>query len=117
MKRFAALCSASLLFLASNAMAVGAIAVDKADSSKEPAYGFSINQPDQRTAERVAVQYCRQYGGSNCQAIVWFQTCGAYANSKRYYGYGYGATKDKAVRDALNMCQSDHCKIVVAQCQ
>lgn len=117
MNRFALLSCTGMLLLASEAMAIGAIAVDKADPSKEPAYGFSINQPSRQKAEKVAVQFCREYGGEDCRAIVWFQTCGAYANSTKYYGYGFGATKAKATSDALAMCGRNSCEVVVAECE
>ncbi|MBE9608305.1 DUF4189 domain-containing protein [Chitinilyticum piscinae] len=107
---------AVLCSISSYSAAFGAIAIDQNDSSNAPAYGFSINQPSRQIAQQVAVDYCRQYG-SNCKAIVWFETCGAYANSSRHYGYGYGATKAKASADALSMCGSNSCRIVVAECQ
>ncbi|WP_338846032.1 DUF4189 domain-containing protein [Massilia sp. W12] len=98
------------------ALAVGAIAVDDDQSLSEPAYGFSVRQPNRQTAERVALNYCRQ-NGDNCRAVVWFETCGAYAASARHYGYGWGATKSKATSDALKMCGSNSCKVVVAECE
>ncbi|HEX4848668.1 MAG TPA: DUF4189 domain-containing protein [Novosphingobium sp.] len=110
---------ALFLLSAAPALAYGAIAVDKNDSSIEPAYGYSINQPDRATAEQVAVEYCRQYANSraNCQPIVWFETCGAYANSPKYFGYGYGATKAAAIEGARRMCGRDSCIIRVAVCE
>lgn len=104
------------LLAAGRAGAIGAIAVDKDDSGTEPAYGYAINYETRAEAERAAVGYCEDYGGDNCQAVVWFEGCGAYANSRRYYGYGWGRTKQEAKDKALEMCSSNSCRIVVAVC-
>ena len=104
------------LALTSNAFAFGAIAVDDYVDAKDPAYGFSINQPSRERAEQVALQYCRRYG-TNCKTVVWFETCGAYASSNRYYGYGYGVSKAVATSNALKMCGRNSCKIVSAECE
>jgi hypothetical protein len=110
-----ALVAVGLVFSA-NAGAIGAIAVDKADSGTEPAYGYAINYPTREAAERAAVDYCRDYDGEDCQSIVWFEGCGAYANSRRYFGYGWGASKEVAEQKALEMCSNAACKVVVSVC-
>ncbi len=113
MKKLVMLCAA---WIPLSAFAYGAIAVDDDVSMREPAYGFSINQPSRQEAERVALNYCRKYG-ENCRSVVWFETCGAYAASAKHYGYGWGANKAKATNDALTMCGSNSCKVIVAECQ
>jgi hypothetical protein len=63
------------------------------------------------------VKYCKDYGGTNCKAMVWFESCGAVAVTKKYYGYGYGKTKAVATQKALEMCGRNNCKIVAAECE
>ncbi|MBF0133215.1 MAG: DUF4189 domain-containing protein [Magnetococcales bacterium] len=104
-------------YVAPNAWAVGAIAIDDQMGDDEPAYGVAVGEDDKRSAKRAALKYCRQEGGSNCRFIVWFETCGAVAVSEDYYGYGYGRTKAKATADALKMCGSNECNIVSAECE
>lgn len=105
----------AFLVVPMQAFAFGAIAVDDRVGI-EPAYGFSTGEPSRQAAERKALQYCKPYG-SNCRVVVWFETCGAYAASKKVYGYGYGATKTKATAQALEMCGSNQCEVIVAKCQ
>jgi hypothetical protein len=110
-------------FLASAAATplFGAIAVDMNDSSLNPAYGWSTDQTDRATAERVATEYCRQHAGKNedCRPIVWFNGCGAYQNSRKTYGFGYGIDKAEATAKAEQMCNPDGellCRLVIAVC-
>ncbi|MBF0436641.1 MAG: DUF4189 domain-containing protein [Magnetococcales bacterium] len=103
--------------LTPQAWAIGAIAIDDQMGEDEPAYGVAVGEDDKESAKRLALRYCRQYGGENCRFIVWFETCGAVAVSKKYYGYGYGRTKAKATADALNMCDNNNCNIVAAECE
>ena len=49
--------------------------------------------------------------------MVWFESCGAYAASKKYYGVGWGASEAKAREMALSRCGNDHCKVVIAECE
>lgn len=116
MRKFAVILAAIWL-IPGSAFAVGAIAVDDHVGETDPYYGFSIGEGSQRAAENSAVGYCRRAGGRNCKAIVWFETCGAYAASRKYYGYGYGATKAKATADALQMCGRNSCQVIVAECE
>ncbi|MBF0126198.1 MAG: DUF4189 domain-containing protein [Magnetococcales bacterium] len=99
------------------AFAFGAIAIDDQRGDVDPIYGFSVGQDSKADAKRVALEYCEEYGGTQCRTVVWFETCGAVAVSKRYYGYGYGRTKRKAVADALEMCGKKQCQIVAAECE
>ena len=107
---------ASLNFLiSSSAFAYGAIAVDD-QVGDEPAYGFSTGEDSKESAQRQALKYCKEHG-DKCKVVVWFETCGAYASSKKYYGYGWGATKAKATAKALEMCGNNNCQVVVAECE
>ncbi|MFN0163375.1 MAG: DUF4189 domain-containing protein [Burkholderiales bacterium] len=110
----AAIAAASML--AGNAHAYGAIAVDHASKGINPAYGFSTGASSRQAAERIATAYCSERG-RDCKPVVWFETCGAYANSRTHYGYGYGANKADATAKALKMCGSNQCEVVVAKCQ
>lgn len=115
MNKHALLFAAGLLF-SSQAFAFGAIAVDTSIQTKEPAYGYSIGEATREAAERSAYNYCSQHS-SKCKVIIWFKTCGAYATSRKVYGYGYGDTKAQATYDALKMCGNDHCEVRVAKCE
>ena len=117
MKKRVALALVAMLAVPGSALAIGAIAIDDRVGEDEPAYGFSINQETKEAAKSIARRYCEEYGGTQCRAVVWFETCGAVAVSKKHYGYGYGRSKDKAMEDALDMCEKKSCKIVVAKCE
>lgn len=107
--------AASLIF-GNSAFAIGAVAVDVSVQTTEPAYGYSIGYNTQAEAERAALGYCRE-NANNCKVIFWFRTCGAYATSKKFYGYGYGDTKAEATANALKMCARNSCEVVVAKCE
>ncbi|MEO5339974.1 MAG: DUF4189 domain-containing protein [Magnetococcus sp. MYC-9] len=117
MKKIAIMAFLASLIASGSAFAIGAIAIDSQVGDDEPAYGLAIGEDSKEEARRKALRYCRQQGGTNCTYVVWFETCGAVAVSKRYYGYGYGSTKAKATGDALEMCERNSCKIVVAECE
>lgn len=119
MKRLASMLAILLASLAfSNAaFAYGAIAVDDEEGEDEPGYGFVTGEESADAAKRAALKECRASGNKNCRVVVWFKQCGAYAASKKYYGYGYGATKAVAVKNALEGCSSKSCKVVVAECE
>ncbi|MEO5364201.1 MAG: DUF4189 domain-containing protein [Magnetococcus sp. DMHC-8] len=100
-----------------SAAAIGAIAIDDLQGSGKPAYGYALGRDSKREAKEAAIEYCEEYGGTHCQSVVWFETCGAVAVAKRRYGYGYGRTKAMAVADALEMCELNSCKVLVAECE
>lgn len=108
--------SVSLMF-STSAFAFGAIAVDDEEGETEPGYGFVTGEPNKEAAQRKALKMCKESGNTNCKVIVWFKTCGAYAVSKKYYGYGYGDTQKVAERKAVEMCGQKGCKVVVAECE
>ena len=116
MKKFAALMFSLSLLAPGSVFAYGAIAVDDSVGETDPAYGFATGEDTKEAAQRKAMKYCKE-NGENCKVVVWFETCGAYATSKKYYGYGYGSTKAKATADALKMCGRNNCQIVVAECE
>ena len=104
------------LVMHSSAFAIGAIAVDDSQGEKDPAWGVSTGEDSEASAKRAALKYCKE-NGDNCKVVAWFKTCGAYASSARYYGYGYGDTKAIATGKALEMCGQNSCKVVVAECE
>lgn len=97
--------------------AFGAIAVDDEDGDDEPGYGFVTGEDTADKAKAAALKECRKAGNRNCKVVVWFKQCGAYATSKKHYGYGYGASKAIAVSNALEGCGQKSCKLVVAECE
>jgi hypothetical protein len=117
MRRFAATAMILSLVLPSSAFAVGAIAIDDQMGDDDPAYGVSVGEDTKEEAKRAALKYCKEEGGSNCRSVVWFETCGAVAVTKKYYGYGYGKTKAIATAKALEMCGRNSCNIVAAECE
>jgi len=116
MKKFATLLLWLSFFFQSSAFAYGAIAVDDSMGEIDPAYGFATGEDTKEKAQRQAMKYCKEHG-DRCKVAVWFETCGAYASSKKYYGYGYGSTKAKATADALKMCGRNSCQVIVAECE
>lgn len=113
----------SVLFLAltlalpSSAFAVGAIAVDDEEGDIDPGYGYVTGMKNEGEAKAGALKECRANGNKNCKVAVWFKQCGAYANSRKYSGIGYGASKKVAEAKALDECGNDACKIVVSDCE
>lgn len=116
MKKYAALVLILNLMTPISAFAVGAIAVDDQMGDRDPAYGLSIGEDTKDDAKKQALKFCRE-NGENCKVVVWFETCGAYASSSKYYGYGYGKTKAIATSKALEMCGKKSCELVVADCE
>lgn len=108
--------AALLLALPLKVMAVGAIAVDDAEGDSEPGYGFVTGMDSEKEAKAEALKECRKTGNKGCKIAVWFKHCGAYANSRKYAGIGYGDTKKIAEARALDDCGHDACKIVVSDC-
>ena len=116
-KAAAALAATLLLGFTGTAFAFGAIAVDDQRGSKDPGYGYAIGYSTEAAAKANALKFCKQHGNDNCKVVGWFKQCGAYASSKRYYGYGWGATKAVAAKKALEMCGNKNCEVHVAKCE
>lgn len=116
MKKYAALLLSLGFLVHGSASAIGAIAVDDSVGERDPAYGVSTGEDSESAAKKAALKLCRE-NGDNCKVVAWFKTCGAYASSKKYYGYGYAATKAAATSKALEMCGQNSCKVVVAECE
>lgn len=101
------------------AHAVGAIAVDdeEGDSAKDVGYNVVGGFGSEGEAKAAALKECRASGNKNCKIGVWYTKCGAYASSKKYSGYGTGASKQIASSKALEDCGDSSCKIVIADCE
>ena len=116
MKKTAALLlSLSFLFQGS-AFAIGAIAVDDSVGEKDPAWGIATGEDSEGAAKAAAMKLCKE-NGENCKVVGWFKTCGAYASSRKYYGYGFGATKAIATTAAMEMCGQNSCQLITAECE
>ena len=98
------------------ASAIGAIAVDDAEGD-DPGYGFVTGYDSKDEARKAALKECKNAGNDNCRLVVWFETCGAYAASEKYYGTGWGSTLAQAERKAVEDCGGKSCKVVVSDCE
>lgn len=106
----------TLLFVPTMAFAIGAIAVDDEEGDDEPGYGFATGYESKDEARREALKQCKASGNKECKVVAWFETCGAYAASKKYYGVGWGSNKQKAESMALEKC-GGKCSIKVSECE
>jgi hypothetical protein len=74
-------------------------------SRKDEAAGWSYEQGDKSTAERVALQNCVKQGGAKCQIEASFNhICGAIAADGDLVGWGTDATKPGAQQRAMAEC-------------
>ena len=105
------------LILPLGAFAAGAIAVDDEEGETDPGYGVVTGASSRDEAGRQAMAECRKQGNKGCKVAVRFDTCGAYAASKKYSGIGYGRSADVAKTMAMNECGNSRCKIIVAECE
>ncbi|WP_102960987.1 DUF4189 domain-containing protein [Mangrovicella endophytica] len=101
------------------ALAAGAIAVadEEGLSAGEAGYGFVTGYDSRSEAADAAMQECRSQGNSDCKVAVRFDTCGAYAGNRTYFGIGWGNSEREATRKALGDCGQDSCRIVVSGCE
>jgi hypothetical protein len=80
----------------------GAIAYSK----KDKLWGFTYNQDDKATAEKLAVQYCVTQGGVKCLIEASFHNiCGAVAADGDLVTWGTGGTKLGAQQRAEAQCK------------
>ena len=99
------LCLALLLMLASTqAMAVGALAID---SNQGSAYGYSVDYDNTYDARNRALSEC----GSGCSVVVDFDSgCAAYAADQAagstVYGWGKDSSESSAKNRALYECEN-----------
>ena len=105
-----------LAMLPGFALAVGAIAVDDEAGEEEPGYGIAVGKASKDDAGRAALAECRKAGNRNCKVVVWFDGCGAYATSRRYFGVGWGRTIESAEDMAVRECGRSTCKVKISEC-
>jgi hypothetical protein len=105
------------LCLPTLSFAIGAIAIDDEQGDYAAGYGVSTGNDTKSEAQREAMRLCREAGNEDCRVVAWFETCGAYAASKTYYGAGWGATARAAQRMALDKCGSANCRIIQTECE
>jgi len=104
------------LALTSQAWAVGAIAADSDAGETDAGYGIYVNASTKKEAESGAMKFCKEAGNKNCEIVLNFKKCGAYAVSKDVYGVGEAASKDAAAKIALKECGKG-CKLIVSDCE
>jgi hypothetical protein len=117
LKSTRSLLAALLLALPLSVFAFGAIAVDDEQGESAPGYGVATDMDSKAEATAAAMKQCRAAGNKNCKVAVWFETCGAYAGSRKYFGIGYGKTKKAAESAAVSECGNSACKVVVSECE
>ncbi len=108
---------AAILIIPTSAFAVGAIAVDDEEGLTEPGYGLVTGRDSKEAAKHDAVKLCSKAGNTGCEVVAWFESCGAYASSKKFYGAGWGKTKEAAEAMAIEKCGNDNCEVVVSECE
>lgn len=104
-------------FMGTSAYAAGwgAIAADEVVGEKDPYYGVGGGD-SKGEAEKNAKSFCKEAGGRNCEVLVTYQRCGAYAASRKYSGVGTATTKKAAEEKALDACNNSNCSIAASDC-
>lgn len=75
-------------------------------SRKDKLWGFTYNQNDRATAEKLALQYCVKQGGAKCVIEASFHSiCGAIAADGDLVTWGTGGTKLGAQERAEAQCK------------
>lgn len=93
----------------------GAISADEVIGEKDPYWGVGGGD-SKAEASKFSQKFCKEAGGKNCQVLVTYQQCGAYAASNKYSGTGTGATKKTAESKALAECNNSNCSVVTSDC-
>ncbi len=106
----------TLMTCSNLAMAYGAIAVDDAEGDRaiDAGYGYGTGDTEAE-AKTDALRECKKVGNDDCQVVVTYKLCGAYASSKKYQGVGKGETEASAKKAALEEC-GDDCRVVASEC-
>jgi hypothetical protein len=113
------LVAAALLSGAGHAFAatVDAIAVDddRGDKGGDAGYGVGEGKSAEE-ASHEALRQCKSAGNDGCKVALTYETCGAYASSRKYFGTGTADTEAEAKHNALESCAHDSCRIVTSDC-
>ena len=79
------------------------------------AFGWSNNAASKDQATDMAMGYCKQYGGTDCQLAAWASDrCVALAQSDTNWHGGLGSTTEEAEKDALT--ENNGGKILISKC-
>lgn len=116
MKKISWLAAALLLAVPFAAYGAGAIAVDDEEGEEEPGYGFVTGYDTRDEAGKAALKQCKENGNKNCKIVTRFDKCGAYVVSKKYYGVGWGTSKQDAISMAKEKC-GGNCRVIIAECE
>jgi hypothetical protein len=101
------------------ALAWGAIAVDHDHGEDPEDSGYVLISPKHKTPDAAAndaMMSCQE-NGDNCDVVLTFRKCGAYAASKTNFGVGAGNTLKQAERRAVGACKGRGCRVVVSDCE
>jgi hypothetical protein len=93
----------------------GVIAVDDQVGENDPAYGVGGGD-SKGEATKNAMKFCREAAGKKCEIAVTYETCGAYASSRKYAGTGVAGTIQGAKKKALEECGNANCRVLAADC-
>ena len=94
----------------------GAIAMDKAEVTREPYYGVGGGETD-KEANDNAMGFCKEAGGTACEVVISYEQCAALALSGNGKGgWGTSGTKEEAEAQSLQGCKDSACKVVVSDC-
>ena len=79
------------------------------------AFGWSNNADSKDDASNTAMNFCRQYGGTDCKPAAWaVNGCAALAKSATSWHGGFGPTIDAAEKNAVS--ENKGGTIVVSKC-
>ena len=94
----------------------GAIALDKAEVTREPFYGVGGGDTDAEANEN-AMGFCKEAGGTACDVVITYESCAALAVSGTGKGgWGTSSTKENAEAQSMQACKDPECKVVVSDC-
>jgi hypothetical protein len=89
-------------------------------SKKDKIAGWSFEQSDRATAERVALQYCTKEGGVKCEIWTSFNgLCGAVAADGDLAGWGTAGSQAGAKQRAISECAKQggkRCEVEASVC-
>lgn len=69
------------------------------------AHGWTYDYATRQEAQDTALSECRQHA-DDCVIALWFRNaCGALAIGSNGYGSGWGTSRSRAERDALQSCR------------
>jgi hypothetical protein len=101
------------------AWAWGAIAVDHdyGEDPEDSGYVLVAQHHATRAAAAADALTTCQDNGDNCEVVLTFQKCGAYAASKTRFGVGVATTLKRAEQRAVAACGRGDCQVVVSDCE